>query len=283
MRYKIISDSSSDLFALNDTAFSSVPLKIITDEKEYIDSCDLNVDDMVADLKKYSGVSRSSCPNTEDWKDAFEDYDGVFCVTITSGLSGSCNSANMAVNDYLSRNPEKKGFVIDTLSAGPEIALIVEKLRDLIATGIDFDEIKAKINEYKNKTHLIFSLESLRNLANNGRVSMAVAKFAGLLGIRAIGKASLEGTLEMTDKVRGAKNSLSTVFKNMLTTGYIGGRVRIHHCQNDDAAKSLAQMIKDKFPKASVIIEKTGALCSFYAESGGLLVGFEGEEKVALA
>lgn len=283
MRYKIISDSSSDLFNLDSAAFSSVPLKIITDEKEYVDTAALNVDEMVADLKKYSGVSRSSCPNTEDWKNAFEDYDGVFCVTITSGLSGSCNSANMAVNEYVSKDSQKKGFVIDTLSAGPEIALIVEKLHELIVSGIDFDEIKSKIMEYKNKTHLIFSLESLRNLANNGRVSMAVAKFAGLLGIRAIGKASLQGTLEMTDKVRGAKNSLATVFKNMLSTGYIGGKVRIHHCQNSDAAKGLAQMIKDKFPRASVIIEKTGALCSFYAESGGLLVGFEGDEKPALA
>lgn len=283
MRYKIISDSSSDLFELNNIAYASVPLKIITDEKEYVDTAALDVEEMVSDLKKYSGVSRSSCPNTQDWKDSFEDYDGVFCVTITSGLSGSCNSANMALNDHLSKNPEKKGFVIDTLTAGPEIALIIEKLRDLITSGIDFEEIKAKINEYKAKTHLIFSLESLRNLANNGRCSMALAKFAGLLGIRAIGKASLQGTLELTDKVRGAKNSLSTVFKNMLSNGYIGGRVRIHHCQNDDAAKTLADMIKEKFPKASVIIEKTGALCSFYAEAGGLLIGYEGAQKPVLA
>ena len=83
MRYKIISDSSSDLFALDSVAFSSVPLKVITDEKEYIDTAALDVDGMVSDLRKYSGVSRSSCPNTQDWKSAFEDYEGVFCVTIT--------------------------------------------------------------------------------------------------------------------------------------------------------------------------------------------------------
>ncbi len=283
MRYKIISDSSSDLFSLNDTAFSSVPLKIITDEKEYVDTPDTNVDEMVSDLKKYSGVSRSSCPNTQDWKNSFEDYDGIFCVTITSGLSGSCNSANSALNDHLAKSPEKKGLVIDSLSAGPEIALIIEKLRDLIVSGISFEEIKAKITEYKAKTHLIFSLESLKNLANNGRCSMAAATFAGLLGIRAIGQASLQGTLELTDKVRGAKNAISTVFKNMLSNGYVGGKVRIHHCQNAEAAKNLCTVIKEKFPKACVIIEKTGALCSFYAEAGGLLIGYEGNKKPALA
>lgn len=283
MRYKIIADSSADLMALDNCNYSSVPLKIITDQKEYIDDNALNVEGMITDLAAYSGRSRSSCPNVQDWKASFEDYDGVFCVTITSNLSGSCNSANLALNDYLAEAPEKKGLVIDTLSAGPEITLIIEKLRDLINQNIDFEEIKAKINEYKSKTHLIFSLESLRNLANNGRCSQAAATFAGLLGIRAIGKASLQGTLELTDKVRGSKKALATVFKNMLQTGYEGGKVRIHHCLNSEAALALKGMIKEKFPNASVLVEKTRGLCSFYAESGGLLIGFEGSKKPSLA
>lgn len=281
MQYKIISDSSSDIFSLRDVAYSSVPLKVITDEKEYIDSASLNVDEMVADLKEYKGRSRSSCPNPEDWKKEFGDSDGIFCVAITSNLSGSYNSANIAVSEHLEANPDKKAFVIDTLSAGPEVALIVDKLRELIKSGIDFEEIKEKIIEYKTRTHLFFSLESLMNFANNGRVSMTVARFTGLLGIRAVGKASLEGTLEVTDKSRGEKNAIQTLFKNMLNAGYDGGKVRIHHCQNSDGAKALSKMLKEKFPKASIIIEKTGGLCSFYAEQGGLLIGFEGERKPA--
>lgn len=280
MRYKIVSDSSSDLTEVQGTAFSSVPLKIITSEKEYVDEPSLDVAEMVTDLQKYKGTSKSSCPNSEEWKTSFEDYDGVFCVTITSGLSGSANSASLAVKQYTEGNPEKQAHVVDTLSTGPESALIIEKLQELISAKLDFENIKKEIEKYKNNTHLIFALESLKNLANNGRVSMAVAKIAGVLGIRVVGRASLQGTLEISSKVRGYAKTLTEIFKNMINTGYIGEKVRIHHCQNEKAAKELAEMIKSKFPKAVIKIQETRALCSFYAEAGGLLVGYEGGAKV---
>lgn len=279
MNYKIVSDSSADLLNSEGAAFSSVPLKIITDRKEYVDDASLDVNDMIEDLKKYKGASRSSCPNTEDWSNCFDDYDNIICVTITSGLSGSNNTANIALNEHIENNPEKKGFVIDTLSTGPENALIIEKLQELICARLDIDEIKAKIDEYKKKTHLIFSLDSLRNLANNGRVNPAVAKIAGVLGIRVIGKASNEGTLEITNKVRGYEKSLSQIFKNIKESGYTGGKLRIHHCQNQKAAQALCETIKREFKNAVIKIQETRALCSFYAESGGLLVGFEGAAK----
>lgn len=280
MRYKIITDSSSDMLTLNaECNYSSVPLKIITDTKEYVDDLDLNVDDMISDLQKYKGTSKSSCPNIGDWKAAFEDYECIFCVTITSGLSGSYNSASLAVEEYISEHPDRKGAVLDSLSTGPENALIIEKLIELIEQGLAFEEIERQVREYMRTTHLVFCLDSLRNLANNGRVNKAVAKVVGLLGIRIIGKASNEGTLEITDKVRGADKALSEVYANIRKLGYNGGKIRIHHCQNEAAANALAKMINADFPASQVVIDKTGALCSFYAESGGLLVGFEGSKK----
>ena len=279
MDYKIIADSSADLLELDGTSFDSVPLKIITSEKEYVDDAALDVGAMISDLSKYKGTSKTSCPNVGDWKGAFGDSDNIFCVTITSNLSGSYNSAALAVEDYLSENPDKKGYVIDTLSVGPEAVLIIEKLREMISERLNFEEIKEKIIEYKKKTHLIFSLESLRNLANNGRCSMAVAKISGILGIRVVGKASNEGTLEVTNKARGEERALLDIVKNMLSSGYNGGKVRIHHCMNSAAAERLSNLIRDKFQKATVFIQETRGLCSFYAESGGLLVGFEGGAK----
>ena len=125
------------------------------------------------------------------------------------------------------------------------------------------------------KLHLLFSLDSLKNLANNGRVSKTVASISGILGIRVIGKASDVGTLEVTDKARGSKNALNTIYNNLIKLGYKGGKVRIHHCQNPEAAATLAGRIRETFPQASIVVGKTTALCSFYAEAGGLLVGFE--------
>ena len=276
MALKIISDSSSDIEMLQDVAFSSVPLKIITDEKEYVDNSALDVSEMICDLQKYKGVSKSSCPNAEEWQQVFEDYDDIFCVTITSGLSGSYNSACVALNEHLEAHPEKRGFVVDTLSAGPETALIVEKIEELAKAGRDFEEIKAEVTEYNKKTHLIFALESLRNLANNGRVSAAVAKISGILGIRVIGEASEEGVLEILAKVKGYKKEIEGILKAISERGYAGGKIRIHHCNNLEAAEELAEKIRKKYIDAKIKICKTRALCSFYAESGGLLVGFEG-------
>ncbi len=276
MNYRIITDSSSDMLSLESVDFTSVPLKIITSEKEYIDDESLDVSGMIEDLRTYSGRSSSSCPNVGDWLDSFEGAENVFCITITKNLSGSYNSASTAVNEFLSENEKRKGYVVDTLSVGPECCLIIQKIKELIESKIDFDAIVERINEYKKGTHLIFALESLRNLANNGRCSHAVAKISGMLGIRVIGKASSEGTLELTDKVRGIEKTLQTIVKNMQNIGYSGGKVRIHHCENEEGAKSLKEKISLLYPAAEVIIEKTRALCSFYAEKGGLLVGFEG-------
>lgn len=276
MSYKIISDSSCDIKEKEDCNFASVPLRITTDIKEYIDNKDLNVEEMIDDLQKYKGRSGSACPNPEDWKKEFGKHEHIFCITITSALSGSCNSAKVAVKQYTDNNKNVKATVIDSLSTGPENLLIIEKLAELIKEKLPFEEIEHKIHEYMKHTHLLFSLESLTNLANNGRVSKLSAKVAGIMGIRVIGKASDEGTLEILQKARGKVKSLEALFANMLSSGYNGGKVRIHHCLNELAANDLMLKIKEKFSDADIAVNKTGALCSFYAEEGGLLVGYEG-------
>ncbi len=276
MNFKIVTDSSADLLSLSDVPFTSVPLTIKTSENEYIDNEDLNITAMLDDLAKYSGKSGSACPNYSDWKNAFEGAKNIFAITITSGLSGSYNSASIAAKEYKDEHPECNIYVIDTLSTGPESALIIEKLRELILLGLSFDEIVVKIQDYQKHSHLAFSLQCIRNLANNGRVNPAVAKIIGILGIRLVGKASNKGELEMTDKTRGAERAVADVFKNMLKNGYTGGKVRIHHCENPQCAESLRIKILEKFPEAPITVDITRGLCSFYAERGGMLVGYEG-------
>ena len=276
MNYKIVSDSASNLFALDGVPFSAVPLKVITTQAEYVDDPSLDVEAMVNEIKETKGRSGTSCPNTHDWLRAFDGGSQVFAVTITSSLSGSYNAACQAAAEYEETNPGAKVCVVDTLSAGPEMALIVEKLRELIQSGLSFEAIREKIAAYKASTHLLFSLQSLTNLARNGRANPAVAKLAGVLGIRIVGKASDEGTLQPLHKCRGEKKALDTIAEEMEGMGFRGGKVRIAHCFNPDAAGQLKARILAKFPKSQILIEACTALCSFYAERGGLLVGFEG-------
>ena len=274
MKFKIVADSASDMLVLDEIPFSSVPLKITTDEKEYVDTAAMSVDGMVADLLKYKGKSTTACPGPGEWLESFEDAENVFCVTITSNLSGSYNAACVAKDEYEKTHPGRKVCVVDSLSAGSEMWLLVEKLRELIQSGLNYDEISQKIMAYKEHTHMVFSLESLKNLANNGRVNPAVAKIAGILGIRMVGYAE-DGRLAPQDKSRGEKKAIADVLKHMKAMGYNGGKVLIHHCQNEPAAQALKEQLQKLYDGAQVRIGKTRGLCSFYAEKGGLMVGFE--------
>ena len=276
MTYRIVADSSANLLTLDSVDFISVPLKIVTSEKEYVDDDALDVDRMVAELLEYKGRSGSSCPNIQDWLDAFRGADGVFVVTITSGLSGSYASAVQAKTEFEKNNSGSKIYVIDSLSAGPEPQLIVEKLGELILQGLSFDDIVDAIEKYRRHTHLLFSLASMKNLARNGRTSHAVATIADVLDIQVVGRASESGTLEVLHKCRGSKRTLQTTYNSMVEHGYSGGRVRIAQCQNLAGADALRSELLQTWPKADIRIVPCRGLCAFYAESGGLMIGYEG-------
>ena len=272
---KIVTDSSADVMSLADVAFESAPLKIITADREYVDDNNLDVEGMVNDLAAYRGKSSTSCPNPEDWLRAFGDAEHVFCVTITGTLSGSYNAAMVAKKTYEEAHPDRHVFVLNSLSTGPEMALAIEKMRELILAGKEFDEICESINKYSEKTGLLFMLESMRNLANNGRVSPIVAKMAGLLGIRVVAKASDKGDIEPLNKCRGEKKALETLVEHLKNLGLKEGRVRIAHCFNEPAAVALRELIQKNCARVQVELTRCRGLCSFYAERGGMLVGFE--------
>lgn len=272
---KIVADSSCDLISFSPAPFAVASLKIITSEKEYVDNAALNVEEMVNDMLKYSGRSSTSCPNTQDWLDAFGDADEVFCVTITSNLSGAYNAAMTAKEAYKTAHPGRKVLVVDSLSTGPEMVLMIEKLADMMQEGLAFEEISQRIAQYQKHTGLLFMLESMANLANNGRVSPVVAKVAGLLGIRVVGKASDVGTLEQLNKCRGERKALDCIVNHLKELGFTEGKIHIAHCLNLSAATELKNKILAQFEKAKITIYECRGLCSFYAEKGGLLVGFE--------
>jgi DegV family protein with EDD domain len=274
MIYKLVADSSANVYAMP-LNYANVPLTINTANDEFVDDGTLDVADMVERIRLTKGKSGTSCPNVFNWLQAFEGADRIFAVTITGNLSGSCAACRQAAQDYEQNNPGAKVCVIDSLSAGPELGLILNKLARWIGEGREFEQMVADIAEYMTHTHLSFSLESLTNLARNGRVNPAVAKIAGVLGIRVVGVASDVGTLEPLHKIRGEKKALEALYQDMKDRGYKGGKVRIANCFNEPAGQTLEGLIRAQFPQAEVSHEKCGGLCSFYAEKGGLLVGYE--------
>lgn len=276
MNMKICADSSANMLTFEGVPYESVPLKIVTDEKEYVDDANLDTDLMMEELAAYKGRSGSSCPNVGEWLEAFGDAEGVFTVAMTSNLSGCFNASVQAREVYEEQHPDRKVCNLDSLSTGPEMMLIVEKLKELMDLGLSFEEIEAQIRAYQHKTHLLFMLESLDNLAKNGRVSPLIAKAVGFLNIRIVAKASDEGTIQQAHKARGEKKGMETLLKEMKAMGFMGGKVRIAHSCNPQAAGTLKALIEETAPDAQVQIVPCGGLCCFYAEHGGVLVGFEG-------
>ena len=275
MSFRIVADSAANLWTREKGSFACVPLRIRVGEKEFVDEKGLNLEDLVEEMYVSRESCSSSCPNVFDWIDAFDGAEEIFAVTITSNLSGSYAAAVNAREEYLKKYPNAKVCILDSLSAGPEMELIVEKLEFLRDSGATFEETEKQVRAYMIKTNLLVTLESLKNLAKNGRVSNTVAKIAGVLGIRVIGEASSEGTLESIHKCRGEKKALETLKEEMIKRGFWGGKLRIAHCENLAAAEVFKEMILKFFPKSDIIIRRCKGLCSYYAERGGMIIGFE--------
>lgn len=116
---RIVVDSSASLYQLDGVDFAAVPLKIVTDEREYLDDGTLDAVEMATTLRTYKGKTSTSCPNVADWLAAYEGAEQIFVATITGTLSGSYNAALLAAEEYKETHPEARIFVLDSLSAGP--------------------------------------------------------------------------------------------------------------------------------------------------------------------
>ena len=271
---KIIADSSADIKAVEGVCFQSVPMTIRAGGRDFVDNEQLDTAAMLDFLASHNGPSGTACPGPENWMSAFEGADEIFVVCITGSLSGTWSSAMAARELYLQTHPDVKIHVFDSLSTGPEMLLLIEKLASLIRAGKSFDEICAAGEEYLSSTHLLFILRSVHNLAQNGRVSKLVAGAIGILGIQILAVASEQGTIEPIEKCRGDKKARSALVQEMYERGYRGGKVRISHAQNSEAAIAIERALRERFPLADIKTRLCGGLCSYYAERGGVIVGF---------
>ena len=275
MKRKIVADSSCDMWELNGVDFAVAPMTISTDNKHYVDNQELDVHLMSEELAKYKGVSHTACPSVGSWLDCYEGYDEVFVVTLTGAMSGTYNSAMTAKGIYEEENENVKVHVFDSLSTGPEMRLLIEKLKEMIEEDLTFEEIVEKGQDYLNHTRLFFALKSLHNFAMNGRVSKTVASAIGVLNISIFATASEEGTIQQISKCRGEKKVVKSMIEHLENAGYHGGKVRISHADNLKLAHNVRDKILELYPNADIIVYPMGGLCTYYAEKGGLLVGCE--------
>ena len=280
MQYGIVVDSGCDedkitQVSLEDVGFDKVPLKIEVGTQEFSDGVGFDADPMLAALDSYRGKTSTAAPSPGEWLDAFTKYDQVFALTITSALSGSHAGATVAKQMALEKQPGKSIEILDSLSTGPEMTLIARKLGEYFAEKLDFTEICQRIHAYMARTKLLFVLESVDNLTNNGRVSRLEAAMMKTLNIRLLGRASDKGLLDVFQKARGKMKIFQNAVETMLTDGYCGGKVIISHCHNPEMADFVKDKLAEKYHDAEIVIMRSKGLNSYYAEKGGILIGFE--------
>jgi DegV family protein with EDD domain len=273
MNRLVIADSSCDLKAKDNLEI--VPLTILVGDQTFVDDSNLDLDIFVNTLRRHNGETSTACPSVQTWNDQYEKADECFVVTMTSTLSGTYNSARVAAEMCQQDHPDKKIALFDTLSTGPEMVLLIEQIQKWITENLTFEQIKAAGTEYLKRTHLLFTLKSLHNLSANGRVPKIVASAFDLLNMRMIGVASPEGTIKPLFQCRGDRRALSKLIGYMKSEGYDGGKVRISHVLDPSVAENVKTQILSEWKNADILYYSTAGLCSFYAERGGMLVGFE--------
>lgn len=280
MIWNIAVDSSCDLRELeyqdenNEVRFHSVPFTISVGKHDYIDDGSIVTEQMLTDMEGCKEASRTACPAPGAWLDSFGQEGNVIAVTISAELSGSYGSAITARDLLLEQEPGRNVAVINSVSTGPGMMLILQAILQGIRENRSFAEVAAQAEAVNAAKGTMFALCSFNNLVKNGRMSPFMGFLAQKLNMWGIGVATEIGQIDVKSKVRGPKKALSTIVRNLHSSGHTIGKVIIHHCKNADMAQQLKALIFEASPQTQVEINETQGLCSFYAERSGLIIAY---------
>lgn len=291
MSIKIYTDASSNLFKkiLDDKNLdiTVLPMTLEMDDKKYI--CykeDIDVDSM--SLEFYTKMEEGHKPKTslispgfflECVENEIKKGNQVIYVSLASGISGSFQSATM-IKDQL--NEEYNGNfveVIDSKTAGFGEGMIAIKACQLVKEGLSFDDVVTKTNEYVYKVRSEFTVDSIKYLAQTGRVSKFAATIASVLLIKPLLYGSNEGKIEVTGKIRGRNMAIKTLANQVID--YIKDKsslVYIAHCNALDGANKLAELLNEEGIN-NIEIYYYDLITGAHVGPGTIAVFYEGENR----
>lgn len=276
MEYRIVSDSSCDLTPeqKKELNVEVVPLSMSLGNEIYIDNEELDVNGFIKKMNSYKGLAKSTCPSPYDYVEKCSKQGTSFIVTLSSKLSGSYNSANVAKDMLIKQGAD--AYVIDSKSASAGQMLILIKLRELINSGIEKIEIIKKIEDFVKKMKTFFVLENLDNLVKNGRMGRITGIIAGVLNIRLILKSDGNGEIALHSKAKGTKQSILKLAESIGETckDTKDKILAITHCNNLEQVNNLIDIVKEKYDFKEIIIASTRGLSGMYANEGGIIISF---------
>lgn len=278
MSYRIIGDSCTDLpnTLKEDPHFKLVPLTLIVDDVSILDDETFDQADFIRRVKAYPHSPKSACPSPEDYMKHF-DLDGdIYVVTLSSPLSGSYNSAELAKKLYLEEHPDKNIEVFDSHSASVGQTLIAMKIKELVEAHLSFKEVVAKVHAFRDSLNTKFVLESLDTLRKNGRLSNLQAIIASALNIKPVMGATPEGNICKVDQARGITKALLLMAKCIEEDAVKPSEriLGIAHCNNRERAEFIKEEILKRVPFKDAFIVNTAGVSSLYANEGGIITAY---------
>ena len=277
MSYKIVIDSCGELLNQwkQDKHFQSVPLTLTVGSESILDDSTFDQADFLQKVAACPECPKSACPSPESYRRAFDcDAERVYCVTLSSELSGSYNSAVLGASLLHEENKNKKIHVFNSCSASVGQTLIAMKILQCEESGLPFEDVISVVNKYIEEQHTFFVLENLETLRKNGRLSRVKALVASALKIKPIMGATPEGTICQLDQARGMNKALvKMVDKIMEATVNSENRIlAISHCNSPKRAYMLRDAIQERMKLADIVVLDTAGVSSMYANAGGIIV-----------
>lgn len=274
MKDNLIVDSCTD-FNKDTEDIPRVPFRILIEEEEIIDE-DTDIIKLIDKMKNSKLQTRTACAPPEDFIKKLKEDANNFIVTISSPLSGSYNSAMVAMETFKERFPESFVHIFDSKTAAAGETLVALKVKQLIEEKLNASDIVEQVTNYISKTKTLFILDSLDNLAKNGRISNFSALMANMLHIVPIMGADNEGRIELKEKIRGKKKAFQRLVDMIgeYNVDFENTILGITHVNCLEKAEKLRDEIKEKYPFKDIKIFKSSGLSTVYAYDGGIVIAF---------
>ncbi|KHE71620.1 DegV family protein [Halobacillus sp. BBL2006] len=282
MTTQIIIDGGGDLPASVKERYQVkiVPLNLHFGDEQYKTGETIDLPTFYKKLKQSDELPRSSSPSPNDFYEKYKEVDpsdDILVLAMTRGLSSTYDSAVIGKNMLLEEEPDRRIAVLNTKTASCGIALLFQEAMDKIEAGMGFNEVVAHIEERIEKTTTLFILKTLENVIKGGRLDKVKGALAKTLNIKLLMKASEdEGSVEVTEKVRGNKKSLRRFVEQIGEYAHnLEDRViALSHCNDEARGMKVLDNIKEKYNFKEELFMETGPLISTYAGEGGLVIAF---------
>ena len=291
MSFKIFTDTSANLPTkwLNENNVSVIAFSYYIEGKEYscLDTDSFDDKEFYSMMKKGVEITTSQI-NPQKYIDNFEPYikDGndILYVGMSSGISGSYKSSQIAITELSDKYSDRKICSIDTLGASLGEGLVVMKAVECLNQGLSLDETIENLNNYVKCLYQVFTVDDLMFLKRSGRISNLTAVVGTVLNIKPLLKGNENGQIVSFAKERGRKNALNAMAKKYDTLGvdYENQTVCIAHAGCEEDAAYLENMIKENNPPKDILTVAYEPVTGSHVGPGTLALFFTGASDVRI-